>query len=45
VVGELDDIALGVEEEKGLGGADREAWVGAFTAAGDLRADLVLKDL
>jgi len=43
--GKLDDISLGVEEQKGLGGADGKAGVCALAAAGDLGANLVLQDL
>ncbi len=40
LAGEVDDGALGVEEQQGLGAGQRERGVGALAAAGDLGADL-----
>lgn len=45
VLGKCQDITLGVEEEEGLGGTDRQARVCALAAAGNLVADLVLQNL
>ena len=45
VVGELDDVTLGVKEEERLCGADGETGVGALAATGDLGPDLVLENL
>lgn len=45
VVGKRDNVALRVEEEKGLGGADRKAGVCALATGSNLGTDLVLQDL
>ena len=43
--GKVDDCALGVEEEEGFGGGEREGGVGALGARGDFGADLGGEDL
>ena len=43
--GELDHLALGLEEEERLGGGDGKRGVGALGGGGDFGADLEGEDL
>lgn len=45
LLGKGNNVALGVEEEEGLRGADGQAGVGALAARGDFGADLKRQNL